>query len=305
MTGVLTGFVVVASLVAVGYVLGRTGALGPTGQVVVARLVFFVGSPALLVQTLATADVAVLFSSQLLVTGSGVLVCLLVWLLVARLRWRADRGALVIGALAASFVNAANIGLPVAAYVLGDLTAVLPALLLQMVVLTPIALGILDVSGAPGGASLKRALTPLVNPMLLGAAVGVLLAVTGWRLPAAVAEPVGLLAGLAVPGALISFGISLHGGSLAGWRRPDVLLATGLKAIVQPLVTWAVAAHVLGLAPATVFAATVVAALPTAQNVFTFAVRYGVARDLARDTVLATTVLAGPVLVAVTLLLPR
>ncbi|WP_432561619.1 AEC family transporter [Kineococcus sp. SYSU DK003] len=309
MTGVLTGFVVVASLVAVGYVLGRTGVLGPSGQAVVSRLVFFVGSPALLVQTLADADVHVLFSEQLVVTASGVVAAVVLWVLIARYRLRLSRDDLVIGGLAAAFVNAANIGLPVAAYVLQDLTAVLPAMLLQMVVLSPVALGILDVSrhppGGGGWASAKRLLAPLANPVLIASAVGIVLSVTGWTLPTALAQPLDLLAGFAIPGALVAFGISLHGRSTTGWRSPEVLVASALKAFVQPLVTWAVARFVLGLDETAVFAATVVAALPTAQNVFTYAVRYGVGRDLARDTVLVTTVLVAPVLLLISVLLPH
>ncbi|WP_432514055.1 AEC family transporter [Kineococcus sp. SYSU DK001] len=307
MTGLLTGLAVVATVVAVGYLVGRTGVLGPSGQTVVSRLVFFVGTPALLLQTLAEADVHVLFSEQLVAASAGVLCSVLVWLVVAG-RWlRLSREDLVVGGLAGSFVNAANIGLPIAAYVLGDVTAVLPAMLLQMVVLTPVALGILDVtrhSGGPGrAAAVRRALAPLVNPILLASVVGVVLSASGWRLPTAVAQPLDLLAGLAIPGALLAFGISLHGGSAAGWRSGEVLLATGIKAFLQPAATFAVARWVLRMDDPAVHAATVVAALPTAQNVFTYAVRYGVARDLARDTVLLTTVLFGPVIVLISVVL--
>ncbi|MEZ0494394.1 AEC family transporter [Kineococcus sp. TBRC 1896] len=305
MSGVLTGFVVVATLVAVGYVLGRTGVLGPTGQVVVSRLVFFVGSPALLVQTLAGADVRSLLSAQLIVTGASVLVALGLWLVLARWRLRLGRDVLVVGGLSSSFVNAANIGLPVAAYVLQDLTAVLPAMLLQMVVLTPLALGVLDVGRHRGGPSARRLLAPLANPVLLASAVGIVLSLTGWPVPTALAQPLDLLAGFAIPGALVAFGLSLHGRSTHGWRAPEVLLASVLKAFVQPAAAYVVARFALGLDEQTVFAATVVAALPTAQNVFTYAVRYDVGRDLARDTVLVTTVLVAPVLVLVSVLLPH
>lgn len=306
MSGVLTGFVVVASLVLVGYVLGRTAVLGPQGQTVVSRLVFFVGTPALLVQTLAGADVHVLLSAQLVVTASGVLVCVVAWCALARWRFRMNREDAVIGALSSSFVNAANIGLPVAAYVLQDLTAVLPAMLLQMVVLSPVALGILDVARHAGSPrSLRRTLAPLANPVLLASAVGLVLSATDATLPTALSQPLGLLAGFAIPGALVAFGMSLHGRSAAGWRAPEVLWASFLKGIVQPLVTYLVARYALGLDPTAVFAATVVAALPTAQNVFTYAVRYGVGRDLARDTVLVTTVLTAPVVLVVSLVLPH
>ena len=54
------------------------------------------------------------------------------------------------------------------------------------------------------------------------------------------------------------------------------------------------------------FAVVVLAALPAAQNVFTYAQRYRVAEPIARDSVLFSTVLAVPVvLVIAALLAPR
>ncbi len=38
-----------------------------------------------------------------------------------------------------------------------------------------------------------------------------MMAMTGWQLPAVLSQPVEMIAGLAVPGALIAFGMSLHG----------------------------------------------------------------------------------------------
>ncbi|WP_432570933.1 AEC family transporter [Kineococcus sp. SYSU DK005] len=314
MSGVLTGFVVVAAVVAVGYALGRTGVLGPGAQTVVSRLVFFVGTPALLVRTLAGTEPAELLSAQVGVTAAGVAACALLWWPVARWWLRLGARELVVGALGSSYVNAVNIGLPVAAYVLGDLTAVLPALLLQLVVLTPVALAVLDVlqpppAGAPGaparrGARARRLLAPLANPVLLASAAGLALTLTGTSLPTALDRPLELLAGLSVPGALLAFGMSLHGRVATGLARRDVLLATGLKSLVQPAATYAAARWGFGLDAAAVHAATVVAALPTAQNVFTFAVRYDAGRELARDTVLLTTVLCVPVVLLVGVLVP-
>ncbi|WP_432486803.1 AEC family transporter [Kineococcus sp. SYSU DK018] len=309
MSGVLTGFVVVASVVAVGYLLGRTGALGPGAQAVISRLVFFVGTPALLVRTLAGTDPRELLSEQVVLTGAGVTVCAVLWWVLARRRLHLGVRETVIGALSSCYVNAVNIGLPVAAYVLGDLTAVLPALLLQMVVLSPVALAVLDVTGErarpPGRAArARRLVAPLLNPVLLAGAAGLALSATGASLPTALDRPLELLGGLAVPGALLAFGMSLHGRVSSSWRRTDVLLATTLKVVVQPAVTYAAARWGLGVGPAGTYAATVVAALPTAQNVFTFAVRYGAGVELARDTVLLTTVLCVPVLLLVSVAVP-
>ena len=64
-----------------------------------------------------------------------------------------------------------------------------------------------------------------------------------------------------------------------------------LKVVGQPLVAFLIARFVVGLEPADVFAVTVIAALPTAQNVFTHAVRYNQGVVLARDSIFLSTVL--------------
>jgi predicted permease len=60
---------------------------------------------------------------------------------------------------------------------------------------------------------------------------------------------------------------------------------------------------VFGLEGHDLFGVVVLAALPTAQNVFNYAQRYERGVIIARDTVLLTTVLCVPVLFVVALLL--
>jgi predicted permease len=76
-----------------------------------------------------------------------------------------------------------------------------------------------------------------------------------------------------------------------------------LKLFAMPLIAWAVATVVFGLAPHDVLIVTVLAALPTAQNVFNYSQRYGVGEVISRDTVFLTTLGCVPVLIAITLLL--
>ena len=87
--------------------------------------------------------------------------------------------------------------------------------------------------------------------------------------------------------------------------RTGLPLATvvALKVVGQPLVAFLVARFVVGLEPADVFAVTVIAALPTAQNVFTHAVRYNQGVVLARDSIFLSTVLAVPALILIAALL--
>ena len=50
----------------------------------------------------------------------------------------------VIGALSASMVNSANLGIPIAAYVLGDAALAAPVLIFQLAIYTPIYVASLD-----------------------------------------------------------------------------------------------------------------------------------------------------------------
>jgi predicted permease len=300
--GVLTGFAVIAVVIGVGWLLGRGGHLGEHGREVLTRLAFHVASPALLFTTLAGADLSVVFSSRLLVTALSTFAVAGVFVAVGTAR-RWGVGRTTIGALCSGYVNSGNLGIPIAVYVLGDASLVAPVLLFQLVLITPVALTVLDLSGADGrdGPLWRRLLTPLRNPIALGSLAGVAVAASGLRVPAPVLDPLTLIGNMSVPAVLLAFGISLCGSTmpLRGADRHPVLLAVALKTVGQPVLAWALAAGVFGLRGDRLLDVVVTSALPAAQNLYTYASQYGVAERLARDAVLVSTVAAVPVLVAV------
>ncbi|GAA2431466.1 AEC family transporter [Streptomyces macrosporus] len=305
MRGVLTGFAVIAAVIATGYVIGRRGHLGPDGRQVLTRLAFHVAGPALLFTTLSRADLSVILSGRLLVTALSMAVAAGIFVAVgAALRWGVGRTT--IGALCSGYVNAGNLGIPIAVYVLGDASLVAPVLLFQQIVVTPIALTVLDLSGQGDRVPLLRRLTtPLRNPMAVGSLSGVAVAATGWTVPGPVMAPLTLLGNMAVPAVLLAFGISLCGGSLPcrGGDRYAVALSAFLKSFVQPLVAWALAVGVFGLRGSAVLDTVVTSALPAAQNLFTYASRYRIAENLARESILLSTMASVPVLVVIAALL--
>jgi predicted permease len=75
-----------------------------------------------------------------------------------------------------------------------------------------------------------------------------------------------------------------------------------LKNLVQPVLALALGLA-LGLEGHALLAVVVCAALPTAQNVFGYAVRFGQGVVLGRDAGLVTTLVSAPVLFAVVALL--
>lgn len=342
MLEVISGFTVVWVIILVGYVTGRSKVLGEHGQPVLSRLAFFVASPALLFDTLAAADVESVLGPQLLVAGLSAFAVGGLYLLLARFMVpKRNASETIIGALSASMVNSANLGIPIAAYVLGDAALAAPVLIFQLAIYTPIYVAALDSTtlaearrrrpeqnastpedhstGHDAGLAARARRSPnrwttfwrqvgsiAVNPMIIGSVLGLVFSATGWTLPEPVAESISLIAGASIPAMLLAFGMSLVGSKpldKTTGRRADVALASVLKLVLHPVLAWLIAGPLFGMEGNELLIAVVLGSLPTAQNVFVSASRYETGMIASKDTILITTVVAIPAMIAVALLL--
>ena len=305
MGGVLGGFATIAAVIGLGVLVGHLELVDKHGQRTLSLLAFYVASPALLVTVLADSDPAEVFSTHLIATVAGVAAAVVVIAAVAvRRRW--NLGTSVVACLCSGYVNAGNLGIPVAAYALGDAALVAPVLLLQLLVLQPLALTLLDVDRSPGRLPIGKVLVrPLTNPLTIGTGIGVVLALTDTRLPQPIEDPLALVGGMAVPAMLIAYGVALRLGPLPGRgvRARALVLIVGLKMVLQPLAAYSTGHFLLGMDGADLFAVTLLSALPTAQNVFVVATRYERGILLARDAIFVSTLLAAPAAVVIAALL--
>lgn len=339
---VVSGLAVFAVVIAVGWALVRFGAVPASSDTILTGVCFYAATPALLVTTIGGADLATVVSratlAGLLAETLGIVSA---WL-VHRLALRRSVAESTIGALAAGYVNAANLGIPVLIVLLGDATAIAPILLLQLLVISPAAFAVLDVSTARGAGPGPAVWTaPLRNPLLLGVVAGLVVNLTGWDAGAAagglVANSLSALGALAVTLMMLSLGMSLAASSPRVTRRLTVARVTRLRAtgpgaggpssgggedpgaggvdggvggpegstdrgergavlwvsvawklVVVPLLALGLGAA-LGLRGPALLVPITTAGLPSAQNVFMYATRYGAAKPLARDCVLLTT----------------
>ena len=234
---VVSGLAVFAVVIAVGWALVRFGAVPAGSDTILTGVCFYAATPALLVTTIGGADLATVVSratlAGLLAETLGIVSA---WL-VHRLALRRSVAESTIGALAAGYVNAANLGIPVLIVLLGDATAIAPILLLQLLVISPAAFAVLDVSTARGrgtGPGPAAWTAPLRNPLLLGVVVGLVVNLTGWDAGAAagglVANSLGTLGALAVTLMMLSLGMSLAASSPRVTRRLTVARVTRLRA---------------------------------------------------------------------------
>ena len=277
MLGVLAGFFVVWCIILVGMFVGRRGVLGENARSVLSALTFFVASPALLFDTLSKANVHDVFAAPLLVAAVGAVATAALFFVIVRFLLKRSLPESLTSSMSASLANSANLGIPIAVYVLGDASYVAPLLIFQLAFFTPLFLMALDATTSTHRTTpLSFALMILRNPMIVGTGLGLTVAATGWQVPPLLMEPIHLIGGAAIPAMLLAFGMSLNGSrplQAAAGRRTDTLLACGFKLVVHPLLAYLFARFALHLEDQALFAVVVTSALPTAQNVFVIATR--------------------------------
>ena len=305
MGAVLAGFVIVGAVIVVGYIAGRLRIGGPEAPQTLTQVAFFVTNPALLFTVLSQADLSRILSAYIPVALIASLATALLYTAICRIWFPRAAGETTIGAMSSSFVNANNLGIPIAVYALGSAAPVAPVLLVQLLILAPMYLGILDLASGRKLSILAMVTQPLRNPMIVASLLGVACAVFEIRIPDLLWEPLTILGGAAVPLVLMAFGMSLRGSAplTAGSSRADTVVAVTLKAFLMPALAWLLAEFVFHADDEVILQAVIMASLPTAQNVFMFASRYDKGIILARDSVLMSSVLAVPVLLAVSWLL--
>jgi malonate transporter len=303
---VLQGFGVIVFVIALGFVVGKLGILPPSTQEVLGKLAFWVLSPSLLFTVLSRADWSVLFSQLLPIFFLTTVVVLSVGAVLWGVFLKRGVTNTVFLTMCSGYTNANNIGIPVAAYILGDPALSAPIILFQVVIISPIALAILDTRmGTARESRLRVILRPLRNPIIVASAAGAFLSWRDISLPALVFEPFSLIGQAAVPVLLILLGWSMAGNNpfAQSPHRGDVFAVTAIKMVLMPVVAWVLGVWWMGLNPTALFAVVILSALPTGQNVFAFAVRYDSNVALARDSIMVTTLLAAVVFVAIAVFL--
>lgn len=296
MLDVLTGFAIIFTVIAAGWWLAQKKVIGPGEQrLQLNRIAFHVATPSLIFSSVAVSDTDAFFSPVILVIAIATVTTMLIYWAISAVWFKQDAAETMAGAASSSYYNSVNIGLPIATYVLGDPTYAIPALVLQMAVLSPIVIAGLD-RGASG--LLKSVIAGLKAPVVVAAFAGFAVSASSWTVPEPVLAPLQILGGASIPMILMSFGASLTGEKVLQSQRLATTTATILKLIGMPAVAWVVAS-LLGLTCSDMYAALILCALPTAQNVYNYTATYRSGEVICRDTVFLTTFLSLPAMLLI------
>ncbi|MFZ2986642.1 AEC family transporter [Ideonella sp.] len=315
---VLGKLLAIVAIVALGWLVGKARWLGDAQAEparVLSNAAFYLFAPALFFRTTARLDMANLPWAMLAAFFGPVLVLMLLVHGVQRAR-RARTGAAVaapaVQAITVTFGNSVQVGIPLAAGILGEaglglhLTLVsVHALVLLLVCTTLVEL---DLARERGGAqaglgpvlagTLRNA---LIHPVVLPVLAGLAWNLTGLGIAPAVDEVLLTLGSAVVPLCLTLIGMSL---AYLGWPASmhGALATSALKLLVQPALVLLVAHWGFGLVGLPLAVLVLLASLPAGSNALMFAQRY---RALEAETtavnVLSTLafLLTGPLWLAV------
>lgn len=128
----------------------------------------------------------------------------------------------------------------------------------------------------------------LTHPFILSVIAGFLAAVMGWQPPQPAQQLVDYLSQSAAPCALFAMGVTL---ALRPLKRVPVEISyiVPAKLILHPLLAYFILLFFGSFDPIWVSTAVLLAALPTATNVFVIGQQYGVWQERASATILVTT----------------
>ncbi len=297
MTQILEAVLPTFGLIALGYGSTRLGILAQSDVRGLVLFAFNFSIPSLLLTSVASLDLAAgidwrflgaFYAASLVVYGLG-----MAWGGVGLGRGLPGQG---IFGMAAAFSNLVLIGVPIVLTTLGP-DASLPMLAIigfHSATFMPLTVVLLLRGGAAGSlyATLLRSLGEILrNPIILGILIGFLVNVVGVSLPGPVSTGLDFLGAAAIPCALFAVGGSLAAYPLLGGGWSPLLLSS-LKLVVHPALVWVVAVPVLGLEGMAVSVAVLMAAMPTAVNVYLFGAAYDTEERIAARTVLFSTAAA-------------
>jgi predicted permease len=293
-----------------GYLAARVGWFSDEAAGGLARFVFDFAVPLMLVRVFVHAQLPSTFPWPLLASfylPAAVLYA--VGIFVSGHLFGRDPMGRTIGGFSCSFGNSVLLGLPLAMLKF-DEAGMVPFLILLSVhglgYLT-VTTGLLELGRQQGHSWSRLPLAVgrglVTNPIILGLAVGVLMNQTGLTLPGPVDRTLEYMQAAVTPCALFALGASLTRCRIAGGLAEPVF-AVAVKNVLMPVTVWALAVHVFELPTLWSQAAILLAAQPTGVNVYLFAIRYAVARDLATTTVFLATSFSLLSLSAVLYLLP-
>ncbi len=283
------------ALIALGWIGGKFKIVSADGMRGINGFVFYFALPALLFKALATRSPSEIWQPDIMLAyGAATLLVYGVTRLIAAKAFDLDPASQTLFSFAGTMGNVGFMGLPLIIGLLGPAATVplIVALAVDLIVMLPLSLLLLEgAKHAQGSNPIGKIVRGTVtNPVVLAIIAGVLASLLDLDWPEGVDYLLDLLGQSAGPAALFAIGVALVGRPIAE-KRAELATMSIAKLIAHPIAVFIgfwIVGTVSGLEAKAVL---LLAALPTAGNVFVVATTYD--RYIVRSSsiVLVTTAL--------------
>ena len=224
-------------LLAVGFLMKKIGLLDGKLAGGINKLIFNLFIPVLIFKNIIDADFATAFSWRLLAysVGGTTLIFLLSMLIIPRIeKDNRRRGALCVALFRSNFII---YGMPFATGLYGSTAGSMLSMLTALVVPLASAYSVFALEYFQNGKpDIRRILLNVVrNPYIVSSILGAAVLLTGWTLPKAIYSPIGSIAQVASPLALIILGSTFEFGNITAYRA-YIAVTSAARLILVPLV---------------------------------------------------------------------
>lgn len=289
------------SLILLGWLAGRWRRLPVEGLAWLNFFVVYIALPALFFRLLARTPVEEFANGAFLLrTTLATFVVFAGCFALARVLRRGDTRVATIQGFAGAYGNIGYLGPPLAIAAFGPEAGVPVALVFcfdnsMHFTLAPLLMAI----GSRADETAEERLSPVsllggivvkivTHPFILSTAAGIAAAALAWQPPGPVDTLLDSLSNAAAPCALFAMGVTA---ALRPLRRVPLELVwlVPVKLFVHPALVYLLVSPLPGLEPVWLHAAVLLAALPSATNVFVLAQQYGVWEERASSAVVLST----------------
>lgn len=285
-------------LVVLGYLSGRLRKIPVEGLDWLNFFIVYIALPALLFRLLSVTPVEEFQNTVFLACTTAVTFAIFWGCVIAgRLRRGGDLQSAAIQGFAGAYGNIGYMGPPLAIAAFGPEAGVPVALVFCIdnsmhFAHAPILMALGgEKRESPlrlAGGILKKIFT---HPFILATIVGIAAAIAEWQPPGPVDDLLLRLSSAAAPCALFAMGVTA---ALRPLKRvpPELVYLVPVKLLLHPLLMYLVVSQVPGVEPIWLHSAVLLAALPSATNVFVIAQQYDVWKERASSAVVISTALS-------------
>lgn len=293
MSDILSILLTILVFVGIGYAAGKTRTLEPSQNRLFSRFVFYVSLPCLVLALFGGQDVLGDISPSLLTLNvlPLVLLTLLIWLLHSSFKVSGRTTAILM--LAAVMPSSTFVGLPVADLLLGKdgtkFAIVIGTLHLMFTLLVAIPLvSFLSKKRHEGYA--RTAKKVFLHPVILALILGILLNISGTRLPGIFQTPLQGIGSSTSPVALFSIGLFMAGVKTNIKETKTAMLLSIFRLAPYAILLFLLA-PLFGITGTALAVSLLLSMMPVAVLSFVSSVEYGLDSEAAALGILVTTLL--------------